>query len=186
MQEKNLTFSMKKANLYGSLMGFIPAMFLATIYWVIHGHNFIEVSSWEVEFFHQLNILPLFMIIAVFILLIFLHEFLHCLGCLVKSEASLKDTKIKFNLKTLTPYFHCSKKISLKVYRLAVILPTLVLGVLPCIIGIAFGINILMFFSIFMIATAGGDFLILWLLRNEDKDSKVLDHPTECGCILYL
>lgn len=39
-------------------------------------------------------------------------------------------------------------------------------------------------FGLFFILAAGGDILILWLLRNVKSSSFVQDHPTRVGCYI--
>ena len=40
----------------------------------------------------------------------------------------------------------------------------------------------LFWFSLVHTAAAGGDWLILWLIRNVKAGSQVEDHPTNAGC----
>jgi len=42
----------------------------------------------------------------------------------------------------------------------------------------------LLIFSFLFSGGAAGDFMILNLIYKEDKDSLVLDHPTEGGCFI--
>jgi len=32
---------------------------------------------------------------------------------------------------------------------------------------------------------AGGDFIVLWILRKTDSNNLVEDHPTRAGCFIY-
>jgi hypothetical protein len=41
------------------------------------------------------------------------------------------------------------------------------------------------FFGIFFTMAAFGDFMIIFMLLKENKNSLVLDHPSEVGCYIY-
>ena len=43
----------------------------------------------------------------------------------------------------------------------------------------------LMAFGFFFSFAAGGDFLILWLIRNEKSSDLAKDHPDKIGCIIF-
>jgi len=55
----------------------------------------------------------------------------------------------------------------------------------PLIISLITG-NILVFlFGIFFMLAAGGDFLIVSMLRKVDAGLLVQDHPSKIGCLLH-
>jgi hypothetical protein len=55
-------------------------------------------------------------------------------------------------------------------YRIDVLLPLLVLGLPPYLIGILFARQLWMFFGLFFILSAGGELLVLWLMRAVPAD----------------
>ena len=61
-------------------------------------------------------------------------------------------------------------------------MPCLALGVLPCLMAMVMGSGVLMLGGLAMTAAAGGDLLIVWLLRGAGRSSLVLDHPVRAGC----
>lgn len=69
-------------------------------------------------------------------------------------------------------------------YRLGGIMPLLVLGILPSLIGIGIGNGWIMFFGFLFTVAAGGDLLVLWLIRDVRPGQLVEDHPTQVGCYL--
>ena len=85
----------------------------------------------------------------------------------------------------LTPYCHCSEPLLMKPYRIGSILPALVLGIIPSFIAMVTGNLALMIFGFFFTFSAGGDFLILWLIRKEPSNALVLDHPDKIGCVIF-
>ena len=64
-------------------------------------------------------------------------------------------------------------------------MPGLVLGILPATAGLLLGSGGLLVFGIVFTAAAGGDFLILWMIRNVPSNSLVEDHPTRAGCYVF-
>ena len=58
----------------------------------------------------------------------------------------------------------------------------LLLGILPYLFSLLLADGNLFWFGLFHTSAAGGDWLILWLLRNIRAGSLVEDHPTHAGC----
>ena len=85
----------------------------------------------------------------------------------------------------LTPYCHCKENLKVNQYILGAIMPAIILGVIPALLAILFGSIGLLAFGIFFTIAAMGDFLIIFLLRKENRNTLVLDHPTEPGCFIY-
>jgi hypothetical protein len=57
------------------------------------------------------------------------------------------------------------------------------LGAFPALLSFITG-NVLIF-GIFFTMAAFGDFMIIFMLLKENKNSLVLDHPSEVGCYIY-
>ena len=70
-------------------------------------------------------------------------------------------------------------------YRIGSLAPGLILGVIPWLISLFNGDVLLFFFGLAYTSAAGGDFLILWLLRKVKRNSLVEDHPTNAGCYIF-
>lgn len=121
--------------------------------------------------------------LAILIVSIIIHELLHGIGYRL-GGASWQQ--IKFGVKQLTPYAHCEIPLHLAAYRLAVLLPGLILGILPAVVGVVWGSWLLTLYGAVMSAAALGDALILWLLRDAPAAARVLDHPSKVGCELIL
>ncbi|MFC1898261.1 DUF3267 domain-containing protein [Candidatus Cloacimonadota bacterium] len=117
-----------------------------------------------------------------FIVLAFLHEAIHWLSFRIFGKVKPKYCRLGFQWKTITPYAHCSVPMKANVYRISLILPALLVGIIPSIIAIIFGFPWLLIYGIIFTITGGGDFIILWLIRNVKKDQLLQDHPSRCGC----
>lgn len=119
-----------------------------------------------------------------FILSIIVHEGLHGFGYRYFGKVSKSDVKFGINWKALSPYAHCKTAMTAKAYRISVVLPGLLLGVVPVLAGIVTGIGWLTVWGFVMTAAAGGDITILWTIRNVESTRFVQDHPTRAGCVV--
>lgn len=129
-----------------------------------------------------------FMDISIVFLLIILgaisHELLHGLGWSHYAKTGWKSISFGIVWKYMTPYCHCSEPLLITPYRIGSMLPAIVLGIVPSLVAIAIGNIWLIVFGFFFTLAAGGDFVILWQLRNEKKTCLVKDHPDKIGCII--
>lgn len=64
-------------------------------------------------------------------------------------------------------------------------MPFLILGLFVTILGLLIGHNIVFWFGIWSILAAGGDLLILFMLRRH-KHGGIVDHPSEIGYVAFL
>lgn len=117
---------------------------------------------------------------------IVVHEAIHGLTWKVAARKPASAIRFGFHWKTLTPYAHCSESMPARAYRIGAAMPLLLLGVLPALVAIAWGSGGLMAFGLFFTFAAGGDMLILWLLRDVPCDALVEDHPVQAGCSVLL
>ncbi len=173
-QEVDKTVSLGMANVVAALL-FIPALLLFILpYVLLHGNFRYETATSLLESVALLTILFVSVVI---------HELLHGVGY---KWAGAKLQSIKFGFKQMTPFAHCGDILPVNGYRLAVALPGLVLGILPGVIGILVENASLALFGGVMLGTAGGDILILWLIRGAPHTALVQDHPSAVGCKLLL
>jgi hypothetical protein len=112
------------------------------------------------------------------------HEGIHGLAWAWFGRFPLKRIRFGFQASTLTPYAHALDPMPARVYRLGAALPALVLGVLPFAVGTAVGSAGLALYGMIFTFAAGGDLLVLWLIRSVDARARVLDHPSRAGCIV--
>jgi hypothetical protein len=112
-----------------------------------------------------------------------IHEGIHGLTWMWLGKVSRKH--IKFGVKYLTPYAHCEIPMSARAYRTGAMMPAAFLGLLPYSIGLLVGNGWLTVFGLVFLFAAGGDLLILWILRSVKADAMVEDHPSRVGCYVY-
>jgi hypothetical protein len=116
---------------------------------------------------------------------IIVHEVLHAAGWIVFGKLPISRVGFGFKLSTLTPYAHLREAVRARTYRIGILLPLLVLGVPPYVLGIFLDRQLIMIYGLFFVLAAGGDLLVLWLLRGISADAWVEDHPTKAGCWVY-
>ncbi len=170
----DFTFSAGKANLIG-LVAIVPVLVtVGLLLELIHG-----ASIWTLLMAASLPSL----LVAV-VLGCFAHELLHAFGFVAIGRANYSDVSFGMNWKALSPYAHCSAPLSATAYRVAALLPALVLGLIPMAIGFAINSVWLILFATVMIILAVGDFMIIWLIRSVPGNASVLDHPDTVGCLV--
>ncbi len=174
--KKDLTVSFLRANVVAFLV-FIPTGLLALLYFEVWGWR-PGPASGAVTF----TVEGVISFIAAVVIGLFLHEVIHMGTALILGRKTLQDVKLGLDPKTLSPYFHCKVPLEVSVYRAVSSMPGILLGILPYILGLLFGNPWIMIFGLVFILGAGGDWLILWLLRGVRAGTLVEDHPSRVGC----
>ena len=122
--------------------------------------------------------------LAALLLGMFLHEMVHAAAWAYFGHLPLRRIKFGFHTRTLTPYAHALDPMPARAYRLGAALPALVLGALPYVIGTGLANLPIAFFGSVFVLAAGGDLLVLWLIRGIDARVLLQDHPRQVGCIV--
>lgn len=119
--------------------------------------------------------------ICILFLSIIIHELIH--GVFFARFAKNGFSSIHFGVKwkALAAYCHCSDIINVQQYRIILLMPVIILGFIPTIIGYIINDFSTILFGCCMIICGVGDFFSLWMLRNFDKDTMVMDHPDKVG-----
>ncbi|MCR5595181.1 MAG: DUF3267 domain-containing protein [Lachnospiraceae bacterium] len=171
----DLTISIGKANLYAILF-FIPLFIIGFgLEYLVNGH------------FGASGINLIFFLVA-FVLLIVVHELIHGFFWSLYTPGRFKDIEFGVLRSSLTPYCTCLVPLKKNQYFVGTIMPFILLGVIPMIVGIAIdNINVL-FLGIVMADSAMGDLMIIWrLLRYKSNSAEItyMDHPTEAGGVVF-
>lgn len=127
-----------------------------------------------------------FAFLGLFIGGIVLHEALH--GLTWQTLSNQRSGVVEYGVKwmLLTPYTHMKARISVRAYRLGTLMPGLVLGIIPLVVAMATGNGFLLWYGLIFTWAAGGDAIILWLLRDVPGDWLVEDHPSRAGCYVLM
>lgn len=180
--KKPITFTIKQAaHLYIRLMGTVIIM-LVVPFIILHFQSF----SLYFSNFNWLLFLQDILLFALFIFIgITLHELIHGLTWALFVKERLRAIRFGIFKENFTPYCHCKGYLRVKHYIAGAIMPAILLGILPTLWAFVNGKVMFFFLGVYFIIAASGDFLIIYLLRNEHHNDYVKDHETKPGCIVY-
>ena len=137
-------------------------------------------------FASQKLIFGLWIVIPIIVAGIFAHEGLHALVFGMFSDTGFQHIHIGIQWDSLTPYAHYNKPIRALYYRIALLAPAVILGVLPIMAGLIFHYGPAFILGLLFLLFSGGDFLIMWFIRKVSNRTLVKDHPTRAGCYIIL
>ena len=175
-KKEKMTISLYWANIFAILLIIPTVLIFGLPYYLVWGVQFDTLQ-------HLFG--SLWITLLVVILGFIVHELIHGIAWARFANNGFKSIKFGILWKIVTPYCHCKEPLKLKEYLLGAIMPAIVLGFTPAILAIIIGNTELLIFGMFFTLAAGGDFLIIYTLRNEKKDTLVEDHPSEAGCYVY-
>jgi hypothetical protein len=168
--KRDLSISMAQANIIVLFLS-IPVVILQfAVFLLLHSTDALRLTG-------SIALL----IIAVLLGVVF-HELIHGLSWVIFGHKPFSAIKFGFQWKTLTPYAHLKEPVEVNAYRLGAFMPGFLLGILVYILSLVYGNGDLFWFSLVHTSSAGGDWLILWLIRHVKAGMLVEDHPTNAGC----
>lgn len=168
--------------LYGNIMAFvlgIPIIILLGIVFINRNHS---VSG----YFETLNV---FLFLAIMIVLIVAHELIHGVFWSIFTKEHWKAVSFGFIMKYLIPYCTCKEPLKKYEYIIGALMPTVILGIIPCLIAIFNGSVMLFLLGAIMILGGGGDLTIIikLLCYNSNKENTIfIDHPYKLGLVAFV
>jgi hypothetical protein len=111
------------------------------------------------------------------------HELIHGLVWAWAARKPLRAIRFGVNWKALAPHAQCTVPLPASAYRLGAAAPGLLLGLVPALAGTLTGVGGVAAFGWLMVLGAGGDIVVLWLIRSVPPACLVQDHPTRAGCV---
>ena len=180
--KKPITFTIEQAvYLYIRLLG-VLVIALVVPFTIIHFQSFNFYFS---NFSWLIFLKDTFLFIVSIFAGIILHEAIHGLTWALFVKERLRAISFGILKKSFTPYCHCKGFLQVKHYIVGAIMPAILLGIMPTLWAFVNGSVMIFFLGIYFIVAASGDFLIIYLLRNEHHNDYVKDHETQPGCIVY-
>ena len=176
---KTLTTSATKANLFALLLTLPVLLVFGLPYLLFWSERLTDELNW-IAFNSNL-----FMLLAILVVGIVLHELIHGAVWARYCKHGFKSIRFGVMWKSLSPYCHCTEPLTIKRYRWATLMPGVILGFFPCLLGIITGNLASLLFGLVFTLAAGGDFLMIWMLRTESLKSLVQDHPSAIGCYIF-
>ena len=166
---QDLSISLARANVY-TLAVSVPLVGLMLLAYIeLSPAGFVPANT---------PTLPAWLLFLVLLVAgILAHEAIHGLAWSFFGRLPLRRIRFGFQASTLTPYAHALDPLTARAYRIGAVLPALLLGGLPFVVGTVIGSASLALFGMIFVFAAGGDVLVLWLIRGVDPRALVQDHP---------
>ncbi len=169
---RKVAINMAKANVFGFVLMVVAAIVLMVPFFILW-------SDADTDVFDS-GMTALWFLIA-FVVGIVVHELIHGATWALYAEGGWKSISFGVMWKALAPYCHCDVPLNKRAYMMGALMPLVVLGVVPGIVGIAIGSLLLVIWGIIFISAAAGDIWMAWLVSKESSDSLFMDHPSEAG-----
>jgi hypothetical protein len=169
-QKRDLSVSMERANTIVLFISIPVVVLQFAIYLLVHNMEGLK-PTWSTAT----------LIIAV-LLGVVVHEMIHGISWVIFGRKSFSAVRFGIQWKTFTPYAHLTEPVEVNAYRLGAFMPGFVLGILTYSLSLVLGNGDLFWFSLVHTSAAGGDWLVLWLIRHVKAGLQVEDHPTQAGC----
>ncbi len=178
--KEKLTIDLVWANIFSFLI-LIPVFLIFGIpFYLLWGN---EIGLQNIR--EMLGASSSFFIIMIIILGVIVHELIHGIFWSIFAKKGFKSMKFGILWKMFTPYCHCKEPLKVKHYIIGAIMPAIILGIIPSFLSIIIGNFELLLFGVFFTIAGAGDFLIINLIRKENLNDLVQDHPSEAGCYIY-
>ena len=171
MKNHKFTLGIGKANMY-SLILMIP---LIVIYLMVF------ISVWGNEKLNVLEEHNVGVLIITAVIGIAFHEIIHGLTWIILTQNRISSLKFGFSWKFMTPFCHYRKSIKVRFYRVGIVMPLIILGILPSVIALVTGNGFLYLWGIFFTCIATGDIIVLFMLRKLSAEEYVFDHSKKMG-----
>jgi hypothetical protein len=183
---RDYSVSMLAANFYSLLTAGPILVLMALLYawvWGLEKPLAQVAAALDQMYSSMTNVLVYVLVfLVIFSLGVVVHEFIHGLAWKLAGKRDWKAIQFGFQWSTLTPYAHVREPLPVEAYRLGTLMPCLITGVLPALVGLLAGHVGLLLLGLLFILAAGGDLTILVLIRKVPGGSLVEDHPTRAGC----
>lgn len=171
MKEKSININ--RVYLYSLLPIIIGTPAIITAYQLCYGTTYRETL-------YQNPALLLYFILL-YPILIILHELIHGVFFALYTKSGFKRIKFGIIWKHFTPYCHCEEAIKAKHYGIALLMPTLLLGILPFFIGFIGESFFAVLIGVMMIWSGMGDIMAFKLVQEVSSNTLVIDHPNKVG-----
>ena len=176
-ERKDVTFGVVEANVWAIVVTLPLILPFLLAYYVMWGKEWTMLPWWG--YFVGLVLLTAFIVG---------HELIH--GAVFACFAKDGFRSVAFGViwSMLTPYCTCRESLKRKHYMLAILAPTVVLGILPAAVALAVGSKWILYLGVLMILGGGGDIMCaikLATYRTKGKECLFFDHPYEVGLAVF-
>ncbi len=119
---------------------------------------------------------------AAFVVLMVAHEAVHAIGWILFAGVAPGDIRFGIAWKTLSPYAHSRVAMPAGGYRVGVVLPLIITGILPVVVGTTMNLGWLTVAGAILVSGAVGDLFVLRVIKDIPAAARVIDHPENAGC----
>lgn len=172
----HMIMSVAKANVL-SLLAPLPFVILFLVLYFVMGNTYTPLEG-----------INTVIVIVAFVVLIVVHELIHGITWSIFAKNGWKSISFGFIVAYLTPYCSCNEPMKKYQSILSALMPTLLLGFIPCMVAVFIGSSVLLAIGILLIMGGGGDLLIIFKLlcyKSPTKDVLFIDHPYEIGTAVF-
>jgi hypothetical protein len=141
------------------------------------------LASWPNSLLEQIGYLGL--LFGGFVIGIGLHELIHGLTWSILVEKGWKHVRFGIFRPSGTPYCHLSKPVELRCYLIGLLMPGILTGLGPLLIGFWQGSGLLLLWGVFLTQSATGDVMMAYHLWGEPKGTLIQDHSEQLGYWAY-
>ena len=174
---KELTISIAKANVFAVILLVPLAVIGFCLFFQINGAGGVSAGPGSMFAF----------LISIFVLVV-VHELIHGACWAIFSKNHLKDIEFGIMMPYLAPYCTCAEPLTKGQYLFGALMPLLLLGILPMIVGILAGSMPMLLIGILLADGAAGDIMIAWKVirfKSSAKEVVFIDHPTQGGGVVF-
>lgn len=173
---QDLTVDIRKANWFGIFLMFPLLIIGYGLYYLIHRRMEFAASS-------------LLIFLLAFFGCIVLHELIHGLSWSIFTPHHFRDVEFGVMRSSLTPYCACTVPLKRSQYIFGALMPMVVVGIVPLILGLVIASPGLLLLGIAMTDAAAGDLMIVRNVlgfKEAGKEVVYMDHPTEAGGVVFV
>lgn len=173
-KEKDVTISSGKAMILGVLYALPFVIIFGLLY------RFMLIERAHLSEVGGLSFYVMFIVIIAVSVVI--HELLHGIGWAISSGKG-RDV-VRFNINAMMPSCACRGALKKKQYLIGVLTPFVILGLGSVLFVFIYPGTISLLTMIVNFVAAGADLIIAFNVLKE-RDSLIVDHPTEAGYIIF-
>lgn len=133
--------------------------------------------------------LKLVQVVSLFVVSLFigtaLHEGIHALFFAPFLKSGFRGLKFGYMAEKMAPYVHLLEPISITGFRIGAAAPGLLVGLLPLIAGLWFGVLSLLLFGLIFTLGAVGDLMLLIKTAHLDTDYTIRDMSDDIGLFAF-
>jgi hypothetical protein len=179
-QQREMKLNGFICNILGLVMILVLASVFGFIFYQIWGTLGIQfVSKFGIQFIYYFAF-NFLIYLSAFLAFVLANEFMAGIYW-----SKYTEVKIKVTIKSLFRFCYCKEPIKIKNYIIGLIIPIIILGIIPLIMGMIYGNILVLGFGIIFISNGAGAIMIMYLLRKEDKNNWIKDMDSTIGLIIF-